>query len=204
VIDPVVILKATRKKGVPQGGVISPLISNVYLNEIDKMLEKAIEITRYKHYTAVPYARFADDLVVLVDSHARHSWIVPALKKRMREEFAKLRVEIIWEASKLGGLNIKKCLQPRELTAEKSRSRIPTGSRPIECLGKAADTEEETGKCTRWDRRGRGPGIRGQICRDNVGRIPVAAGAGSNLRRLHERGQKPKSRRATRDWRMSP
>jgi RNA-directed DNA polymerase len=37
------ILKATGKKGVPQGGVISPLISNVYLKEIDKMLEKAIE-----------------------------------------------------------------------------------------------------------------------------------------------------------------
>src|ERR1700687_4101833 len=58
------ILKATGKKGVPQGGVISPLISNVYLNEIDKMLEKAIETTRYQQYTAVQYARFADDLVV--------------------------------------------------------------------------------------------------------------------------------------------
>jgi RNA-directed DNA polymerase len=60
------ILKATGKKGVPQGGVISPLISNLYLNEVDKMLEKAIETTRYQHYTAVQYARFADDLVVLV------------------------------------------------------------------------------------------------------------------------------------------
>jgi len=84
------ILKATGKKGVPQGGVISPLISNVYLNEIDKMLEKAIETTCYKQYTAVQYARFADDLVVLVDSHARHSWIVPALKKRTAA-LAKLR-----------------------------------------------------------------------------------------------------------------
>ena len=36
------ILKATGKKGVPQGGVISPLLSNVYLNEVDQMLEKAI------------------------------------------------------------------------------------------------------------------------------------------------------------------
>ena len=66
------ILKATGKKGVPQGGVISPLLSNLYLNEVDKMLEKAIETTRYKQYAAVQYARFADDVVILVDSHPRH------------------------------------------------------------------------------------------------------------------------------------
>ena len=40
------ILKATGKKGVPQGGVISPRLSNLYLNEVDKMLEKASEATR--------------------------------------------------------------------------------------------------------------------------------------------------------------
>lgn len=54
------ILKATGKQGVPQGGVISPLISNVYLNEVDRMLEKAIEVTRYgkeKQFTVVQYAR---------------------------------------------------------------------------------------------------------------------------------------------------
>jgi RNA-directed DNA polymerase len=39
------ILKASGKKGVPQGGVISPLLSNLYLNEVDKMLEKAKETT---------------------------------------------------------------------------------------------------------------------------------------------------------------
>ena len=41
------VLKSTGKKGVPQGGVISPLLSNLYLNEVDRMLEKAIAITRY-------------------------------------------------------------------------------------------------------------------------------------------------------------
>src|SRR5260370_10839721 len=42
-------------------GVISPLLSNLYLNEVDRMLEKAIVTTSYGKYTSVQYARFADD-----------------------------------------------------------------------------------------------------------------------------------------------
>jgi RNA-directed DNA polymerase len=45
--------------------------------------------------------------VVLVDSHARHSWIGPALKKRLREEFEKLRVEINEEKSRMVNLRKK-------------------------------------------------------------------------------------------------
>src|SRR6478736_7974901 len=45
------MLKATGKKGVPQGGVISPLLSNLYLNEVDRMLEKAREVTCNGKYT---------------------------------------------------------------------------------------------------------------------------------------------------------
>ena len=56
------MLKASGKKGVPQGGVISPLLSNLYLNEVDRMLERAREVTRKGKYTHVEYARFADDL----------------------------------------------------------------------------------------------------------------------------------------------
>ena len=58
------ILKANGKRGVPQGGVISPLLSNLYLNEVDKMLERAREVTRRGKYLNVEYARFADDPVV--------------------------------------------------------------------------------------------------------------------------------------------
>ncbi len=94
------MLKASGKKGVPQGGVISPLLSNVYLNEVDKMLERAREVTRNGKYTYVEYARFADDLVVLIDAYKRHDWLIGAVTKRLREEFAKLRVEINDEKSR--------------------------------------------------------------------------------------------------------
>ena len=50
------ILKASGKAGVPQGGVISPLLSNLYLNEVDRMLERAKEVTRRGKYTYVQYA----------------------------------------------------------------------------------------------------------------------------------------------------
>jgi len=95
------ILKATGKKGVPQGGVISPVLSNLYLNEVDRMLERAIKVTRFKQYTAIQYARFADDLVILVDAHARHNWLVKAVNKRLREELGKLRVDVNEEKSRI-------------------------------------------------------------------------------------------------------
>lgn len=93
-------LKAAGNIGVPQGGVISPLLSNIYLNEVDAMLEKAKEVTRQGKYAYVEYARFADDLVILVDGHHRHEWLVPAIKQRLREEFAKLEVRINEEKSR--------------------------------------------------------------------------------------------------------
>jgi len=84
------MLKASGKRGVPQGGVISPLLSNVYLNEVDAMLERAKEVTRNGQYTYVEYARYADDLTVLVDGYRRHDWLLQAVDRRLREEFAKL------------------------------------------------------------------------------------------------------------------
>jgi RNA-directed DNA polymerase len=96
-----IVLKASGKKGVPQGGVISPLLSNIYLNEVDRMLERAREVTRHGKFTSIEYARFADDLVILIDAHKRHDWLIAAVEKRLREEFAKLRVEINDEKSRI-------------------------------------------------------------------------------------------------------
>jgi RNA-directed DNA polymerase len=99
------MLKASGAKGVPQGGVISPLLSNLYLNEVDKMLEKAKETTRNGKYTYLEYARYADDLVILVDAYPRHDWLLQAADKRLREELAKLHVEVNEEKSRLVDLS---------------------------------------------------------------------------------------------------
>jgi RNA-directed DNA polymerase len=95
------IMKATGKQGVPQGGVISPLLSNLYLNEVDRMLEKAVNITRRGKSTSIQYARFADDLVILIDAERRSDWLLKAVDKRLREELAKLRVSINEDKSRM-------------------------------------------------------------------------------------------------------
>jgi RNA-directed DNA polymerase len=99
------MLKASGKQGVPQGGVISPLLSNLYLNEVDRMLERAKEVTRNGKYTYIEYARFADDMVILVDGHRRHDWLMTAVEKRLRQEFAKLQVEVNEEKSSIVDLS---------------------------------------------------------------------------------------------------
>lgn len=94
------ILKASGSKGVPQGGVISPLLSTLYLTEVDRMLERAKEVTRSGKYTYIEYARFADDMVILVDAHRRHDWLLHAVEHRLREELAVLHVTINEEKSR--------------------------------------------------------------------------------------------------------
>jgi RNA-directed DNA polymerase len=96
-----IMLKANGRCGVPQGGVISPLLSNIYLNEVDRMLERAREATRNGKHTNIEYARFADDLVILVDAHPRHDWLMAAVEKRLREELAALQVEVNEEKSRI-------------------------------------------------------------------------------------------------------
>ena len=80
------IFKAGVSEGVPQGGVISPLLSNIYLNEVDKMLERAKEVTRHGRFTYIEYARFADDLIILVDGYRKWKWLLEAAYRRLLEE----------------------------------------------------------------------------------------------------------------------
>jgi RNA-directed DNA polymerase len=88
------MLKASGKRGVPQGGVSSPLLANIYLTEVDAMLERAKEVTRGGEWTRVEYARYAADLVILVDGYRRHAWLLKAVDRRLREELATLDLHL--------------------------------------------------------------------------------------------------------------
>jgi len=87
-----VICQTAGKRGVPQGGVLSPLLANIYLNEVDKMLEKAKAVTG-----AVIYARYADDLVVLVKPG---EWL-EKVNRRLLEELARIKVTVNEEKSQI-------------------------------------------------------------------------------------------------------
>jgi len=61
----------TRTEGVPQGSPLSPLLSNIVLNELDWELESR------QH----PFARYADDFVILVKSQAAGERVMKSLQR---------------------------------------------------------------------------------------------------------------------------
>ena len=99
------IVKASGPRGVPQGGVISPLLANLYLTEVDEMLEQLKETTRQGQYTYLEYARFADDLVVLVDGYRRHARLAQVAERKLREAWAQLDLQVNEEKSRIVDLS---------------------------------------------------------------------------------------------------
>jgi group II intron reverse transcriptase/maturase len=81
------------KKGTPQGGVISPLLANIYLHVLDRVWER-------RGYTRrdgpnVQLVRYADDLVLLTDKDA--NWAMG----RLREILERLELELNEEKSRV-------------------------------------------------------------------------------------------------------
>jgi RNA-directed DNA polymerase len=103
------ILKANGSKGVPQGGVISPLLSNLYLNGVDGMMEKAREVTRRKGYYNLDYIRSADDMVILVHGHPSEDGLYRVVQRRLKEELDKLQVQMNLEKTREVNLKNSGC-----------------------------------------------------------------------------------------------
>jgi RNA-directed DNA polymerase len=96
------ILKAKGKRGVAQGGVLSPLLANLYLNELDEVMAEEMEKRRREgKWERVIYTRYADDMVVLIDGHPRWQPPIDEIRKRLEAELKKVEVEINEEKTRV-------------------------------------------------------------------------------------------------------
>ena len=96
------ILKANGKQGVPQGGVLSPLLANVYLNEVDiAMGKEMVKRRRGGKWERVIYTRYADDMVVLIDGHPRWQPHLEQIRRRLEVELKKVEVELNEEKTRV-------------------------------------------------------------------------------------------------------
>ena len=71
-------VEESKGKGTPQGGVISPLLANLYLHySLDQWLEQ--------HYPSVHFVRYADDIVLHCDTLQEAQELLQALKERLTQ-----------------------------------------------------------------------------------------------------------------------
>ena len=71
-------MKVNKGKGTPQGGVISPVLANIFLHIVfDKWMEK--------HYPETDFKRYADDIIVHCKNIKAALRMLEAIKKRFSE-----------------------------------------------------------------------------------------------------------------------
>ena len=68
---------AGREKGTPQGGVISPLIANLYLHH-------AFDMWMSKYFRMNPFERYADDIIVHCNSKAEAEHLLASIGERLQ------------------------------------------------------------------------------------------------------------------------
>lgn len=112
-------LVSTRREGTPQGGPLSPLLSNILLNELDKELEQR----------GHAFCRYADDCNVYVQSRAAGERVLTSLTRflekrlRLKVNVAKSAVDRPWKRTFLGySMTFHK--QPRLKVAGSSVKRL--------------------------------------------------------------------------------
>jgi len=110
------------EQGTPQGGVISPLLSNILLTPFDReMRKKGYQLTR-----------FADDWVVTCKTRAKAKSAIATARKILRElgvvlHTEKSRIVHVRHGFEFLGFKIKRGSQRLRLSPDKIRSGVATG-----------------------------------------------------------------------------
>ena len=84
--------------GTPQGGPLSPLLSNIYLDELDKELESR----------GLSFCRYADDCIILVKSHLAAKRVMKSIvtflerKMKLKVNATKSKIVTPWGLTYLG------------------------------------------------------------------------------------------------------
>ena len=84
--------------GAPQGGPLSPLLSNIYLDELDKELESR----------GLSFCRYADDCIILVKSHLAAKRVMKSIvtflerKMKLKVNATKSKIVTPWGLTYLG------------------------------------------------------------------------------------------------------
>jgi group II intron reverse transcriptase/maturase len=79
-------LEQRNGKGTPQGGVISPLLANLYLHF-------ALDMWLNKHYPEVSFVRYADDMVIHCRTKEEAEKVLEAVKIRLSEVKLEIKQE---------------------------------------------------------------------------------------------------------------
>jgi RNA-directed DNA polymerase len=79
-----------REQGTPQGGVISPLLANLFLHY-------AFDVWMRRHYPTIPFERYADDIVVHSKSERQALWLKTIVARRL----AQCKLELHSEKTKI-------------------------------------------------------------------------------------------------------
>jgi predicted esterase len=88
------VLAASVQPGQPLQGLLAPLLADIAFEGIDQILQQAKTFGREENFLHVQWTRVADQLVVLSDCDPRYEWILPAVKKRVREELSSLHYDL--------------------------------------------------------------------------------------------------------------